>query len=315
MTDQRITRRRFLESTAVVSGALIVGDRLLAAEPAKRPTAVDQVKLGKTGLRICRLGMGFGSVGGSVQRSLGQDGLTRLIRYGYERGVRYIDTAESYRTHEMIAAAIKGLPRETLFIQTKMPGNPEKPLEVLDRYRRELGVEYIDSVLTHCVVRHDWDDERRRVLDALEEAKARKIIRAHGMSCHSVPALKRSGEIDWVDVHLVRINPQGVNMDTPAERWNAKSDASHVPAVVEQLKVLHAKKRGVIGMKIMGEGAFTSPEDREKSIRFAMRCPGLSAIVIGFKSTAEIDEAIERMNRALAELPDAAEAAEATEAA
>jgi predicted aldo/keto reductase-like oxidoreductase len=181
-----------------------------------------------------------------------------------------------------------------------MGGVPQNPLQELDRFRKELDTDYIDSVLTHCAVTKTWDEERKKVLDALHEAKEKKIIRAHGLSCHSLPAVARSTQVDWVDVHLVRINPQGSHVDTPSARWNAKSDISHVPAVMEQIKIMHEKRHGIIGMKIMGEGEFTDPKDREKSIRFAMQCGLLDSIVIGFKNTAEIDEAIERMNRALA---------------
>jgi predicted aldo/keto reductase-like oxidoreductase len=270
---------------------------------AKRtPTAVDQVTLGKTGLTLSRRGMGAGSNSGNVQRSLGADGFNRLVRYAYDQGITYIDTADSYKTHTMVREAIKGLPREKLFIQSKMPGVPEKPLEVLDRYRQELGVEYIDSLLTHCGTTANWDDERRRVLDALEEAKDRKIILAHGVSCHSLPALTKAAELDWVDVNLVRINPQGAHIDTPAETWNATSDNSHLPPVLKQIKIMRQNNHGVIGMKIIGNGDFTNPEDREKSIRFTMQSGLTDAVVIGFKSPAEIDEAIMRINNALAEI-------------
>ncbi len=136
-----------------------------------------------------------------------------------------------------------------------------------------------------------------------QEAKDKKIIRAHGVSCHSLPALARGVELDWVDVHLVRVNPQGSHMDTAdSKTWNAQSNVSHVPAVMEQIALMHKKGRGVIGMKIMGEGDFTKPEDREKSIRFAMQSGLLDCVTIGFKRPAEIDEAIQRMNSALAEM-------------
>ena len=298
MPRRAISRRQFIAKTAAVAGGLFASP-LIAAATAKRP-AVDQVPLGKTGLKLSRLGSGCGSHGGSIQRALGQDGFTRLIRYAYDQGITYLDTAQSYRTHEMIREAVKGLPREKLFIQSKMSGNPEKPLEVLDRFRKELDTDYIDSLLTHCTVTPKWDDERRRVLDALEEAKDKNIIRAHGVSCHSLPALKRSVEIGWTDVHLVRLNPQGVWMDTPAETWNAESNAAHVPPVIEQIKLMREKGHGVIGMKLIGNGDFTDPADREKAIRFVMQSNLTDAVVIGFKSPAEINEAIMRINNALA---------------
>jgi len=301
MRHHPLTRRQFLvRSTALAGAALLAPSTLPAASPGKR-TAVDLVELGKTGLKLSRLGIGTGSQGGKVQRDLGREGFNRLIRYAYDKGVTYIDTAENYRTHEFIREAIQGLPREKLFIQTKMPGVPEKPLEVLDRYRRELGVDYLDSVLSHFATTDNWDEQRRRVLDALEEAKQKKIILAHGVSCHGLPALRRATQVDWVDVHLVRLNPQGRHVDGPTEKWNPGVNETTVPEVVQELKAMRAKGRGIIGMKLIGNGEFNAPEDREKSIRYAMQCGLLDAVVIGFASPAEIDEAIERMNRALAE--------------
>lgn len=260
-------------------------------------TASDQVTLGHTGIKLSRLGIGTGSNSGEVQRSLGREGFNRLIRYAYDHGITYIDTAQSYHTHDWIRDAIKGLPREKLFIQTKMPNSPDKPLEVLDQYRQELGVDYLDSVLSHFAHTPDWPDERKRVLDALDEAKEKKIIRAKGVSCHGLPALKRATGLDWVDVHLVRINPQGRHMDGP----NFSDHVAPTAPPIEEITAMRAKGRGIIGMKIIGNGEFRTPEEREKSIRFAMRCGLLDAVVIGFASTAEIDEAIERINRALAE--------------
>ncbi len=307
MNGHTTTRRGFLRYTAGVAGVLMApaapAEAAGPAQTAKKiPTAVDQVTLGKTGLKLSRLGIGCGSNSGNVQRALGQDGFTRLLRYAFDQGVTYIDTAESYRTHEFIREAIKGIPREKLFIQTKMSARGDKPLETIDRFRKELGVDYIDSLLTHCVVTGNWDQERKRFMDAFEEAKQKGIIRSHGVSCHSLPALARSASLAWCEVHLVRLNPQGAHMDTPAETWNAPSDVSHVPAVIEQVGVMRQKGRGIIGMKLSGNGDFTKFEDRKRAVHFAMKCGLLDAAVIGFKSTDEIDEAIALMNEALAEV-------------
>ena len=303
MPTRQITRRQFIRSTAALAGGVLLSScALQKSAKVSKPTAVDQVTLGKTGLKLSRLGIGTGSKGGSIHRGLGSDSFNRLIRYAYDQGITYIDTADNYKTHTMVRDAIKDLPREKLFIQSKMPGVPEKPLEFLDRYRSELDVDYIDSLLVHCAVASDWDEECKRLLDALEEAKAKKIIRAHGVSCHSLPALAKAAQLDWVDVNLVRINPQGAHVDTPAESWDAQSDVSHVAAVLEQLAAMRKKGHGIIGMKLIGDGDFTNPQDREKSIRFAMRPGLLDAAVIGFKSADEIDEAIRRINLALAEI-------------
>jgi aryl-alcohol dehydrogenase-like predicted oxidoreductase len=299
-----ITRRQFIEKTAAVAGGILLSPLAgRMVQGAAKKTAVDLVPLGKTGLKACRLSFGCGTRSGRVQQELGQDGFTRLLRYAYDQGITHIDIARSYRTHNMLGEAIKGLPREKLFIQTKMGGRPDDPMQEIDDYRKTYGVDYIDSLLVHCSVTPNWDEQRKRVMDAMQEAKDKKIILSHGVSCHSLPALKRAVELDWVDVHLVRINPQGVMMDTPrTDSYNAQSNETHVPAVMEQLKLMRKKGRGIIGMKIMGEGRFTSPEEREKSVRFAMQPGLLDCVTIGFKNTAEIDEALRRMNNALADV-------------
>jgi predicted aldo/keto reductase-like oxidoreductase len=300
MQTNDITRRQFLGTSAVFTGAAILASmNPLAAQTAKR-TAADQVELGKTGLKCSRLGLGAGTNSGNVQRSLGHEGFNKLIRYAYDQGITYFDTAQGYQTHEWIAEAVKGLPREKLFIQTKMPGGAENPAELLDRYRKELNTDYIDSVLIHCMTDHGWHDQQKRVMDALEEAKDKKIIRAKGVSCHGLPALTRATETGWVDIHLVRVNPQGRHIDGHSSNWNESGNETTLPEVLKELKAMHEKGRGIIGMKLIGNGEFTKAEDREKSIRYAMGLGLLDAVVIGFKSPAEIDEAIERINRALA---------------
>jgi predicted aldo/keto reductase-like oxidoreductase len=235
-----------------------------------------------------------------VQYALGQENFNTLIHYAYDQGITYFDCAQTYRTFEWMKGAIKGLPREKLFIQSKIPGQPEKVLEAIDRHRKVFDTDYVDSMLIHCMVKDRWTDQWRRIMDGFDEAKEKKWIRAKGVSCHSLPALRAAAASNWTDVHLVRVNPQGAHIDGANEEvWD---NQVHDPGpVLAELQTMRAKGRGVIGMKIIGNGDFTKPEDRGKSIRYAMSRPELDAVVIGFKSTAEIDEAIQRMNQALAE--------------
>jgi predicted aldo/keto reductase-like oxidoreductase len=295
MSEHRLNRREFIRQSAAVMGA---APAAMAASPAR---ATDMVPLGKTGVRMARLGIGTGSNGGDVQRGLGQEAFTRLIRYGVERGVTYIDTADNYRIHEMVGVAIKGLPRERLFIQTKMPWDrapfPDRPEEAIDRYRRELGVEYIDSLLLHCALKHTWPADLRRMMDAFDDAKQKGIIRVKGVSCHGLPALTAATHADWVDVHLARINHRGHHMDGVDGTWK---EPGNQPAAMQEIRAMHAKGRGIIGMKLAGNGDFTRPEDRQQALQFALTCGCVDAIVIGFKSAGEIDEAIGRMDRILA---------------
>jgi len=299
MKAHGLNRRQFIKGAFTAAGALMAGASSpgFTAVPAKR-TAVDQVALGNTGIRLSRLGMGTGSNSGEVQFELGQESFKNLVRYAYDQGITYFDCAESYRTFEWIGGAIKGLPREKLFLLSKVPGQPDDVLQAIDRHRKVFDTDYVDALLIHCMINRGWTDSFRRIMDGFDAARDKGWIRSKGVSCHSLPALRTAAAAAWTEVHLVRVNPQGRRIDGEEEEvW---SDRTHsVSPVVEQLQALKAKGRGVIGMKIIGNGEFTTAEDREKSIRWAMSRPELDSVVIGFKSRAEIDEAIRRMNEAL----------------
>lgn len=306
MKRHGLNRRQFIRTSAVLAGTALLSPWALsniraASAPAGKRTAVDQMTLGKTGIKLSRLGIGTGSNNGQEQTALGRDGFTKLIHYAYDQGITYIDTAESYRTFEWISDAVKGLPREKLYIQSKMDGKPADVLAVIDHHRKVFNTDYIDSLLVHCMTRDAWTDEWKRIMDGFNEAKEKKWIRAKGVSCHSLPALRAATASDWTEVHLVRVNPQGIYTDGEVADWSS-STHHEISPVMQEIKTMHEKGHGVIGMKICGAGTFTGAADREKSIRFAMACKNIDAIVIGFTSTQQIDEAIERMNRALAEV-------------
>ncbi len=302
MSDSRFSRREFLQKSVTATSALVLGSGALVnaeVKTAARRTAVDQVTLGNTGIKISRLGMGTGSNSGQVQHALGREGFNSLVKYAFDQGITFFDCSQTYQTFEWLGGAIKGLPREKLFLQSKIPGHPEKILDVIDHHRKVFDTDYLDSLLIHCMIKDGWTGQWQRIMDGFSEAKEKGWIRSKGVSCHSLPALRDATVTPWVEVHLVRLNPQGRRIDGPEESvWN---DIVHdVSPVVTQLKAMRAKGRGVIGMKIIGNGEFVNAEDREKSIRFAMSRPELDAVVIGFKSRDEIDEAIKRINAALA---------------
>jgi predicted aldo/keto reductase-like oxidoreductase len=303
MKPHQITRRHFIRTSTVLASTALLSPwaKYLCHAATGTRTAVDQVTLGKTGIKLSRLGIGTGVNSGSDQVKLGKAEFIKVVRYAYDHGVTYVDTAEAYETFGWIGEAIKGLPREKLFVQSKVRGQPADVLAAIDNHRKTFNTDYIDSLLIHCMTRDGWTDQWKRIMDGFNEAKEKKWIRAKGVSCHTLPALRNATASDWTEVHLVRVNPQGNHMDGMKADWGGQTRADIDP-VMQQIKEMHAKGRGVIGMKIIGNGDFRNPEDREKSIRFAMGCKDIDAIVIGFTRTKEIDEAIERMNRALAEV-------------
>jgi predicted aldo/keto reductase-like oxidoreductase len=304
-SKNNVTRRDFLRQSAEAITITAIGaDLIVNAEAAPGGAAADWVPLGrKTKVKIPRLGMGTGTVNGKTQRDLGQEGFNALVKHAYDRGVRYIDTADNYKTHEFVREAIRAnkLPRENIFIQTKLPLRAETtadPMKTIDRYRKELGVDYIDSLLIHCATKASWVVDQKALMDAFDEAQAKGWIRTKGCSCHGLTALREATKSDWMEVQLARVNPQGVFVDGD-HPTNPHFREGKVAEAMKEIKAMHDKGRGIIGMKIIGEGAFTNPEDREKAVRYAMTCGFVDAVVIGFKNNAEIDEAVERINRAL----------------
>lgn len=291
------TRREFLK-TGLAVPALAGSGGIVSAWAPKR-SASDWVTLGGSGVKVTRLAFGTGTFSGRVQRNLGQDAFTRLVRHAYDSGIRFFDTGESYSgTPQMLGIALKGLPRDSYRLMTKWDvGRDQDAKARLDRYRRDLGSEYIDILLIHYVRDPRWTEITKPAQDGLSEAKAKKTILAHGVSTHGLPALGTVLGNKWVDVSLLRTNHAGVHMDTPD--ISDPDIIGDVKQVVAHTRKIHAQGTGVIGMKLIGEGRFTKPEEREASIRFVLGLGSVDAITIGYKSTAEVDEAIERVNRAL----------------
>ncbi len=291
------TRRDFLKSSvaATVLGGV---SGVVSAAPEKR-SATDWVMLGKSGVRVTRLAFGTGSYGGSVQRALGQEQFTRLVRHAYDRGIRFFETADAYTgMPQMLAEALKGIPRDSYRLMTKYRlRDKDGPKATIDRFRKDLNSEYFDILLMHCVRSARWREELKPVQDAFSEAKEKKVILAHGASVHGLLPLRAFPGYQWLDVALMRVNHTGTRMDTLQTRDT--DDVGNVEEVVSHAKKIHAQGTGVLGMKLIGEGSFKKPEEREAAMKFVMGLGAIDAVTIGYKSTAEIDEAIERMNRAL----------------
>ena len=290
------SRRNFLK--AGLAAGVFAGAGGLPVRAA-RGTATDWVTLGKSGVKVTRLAFGTGSISGRVQRELGQDEFTRQVRYAYDHGIRFFETAESYGDmHRMLGIALKGLPRDSYRLMTKVTTRDGvNPTEKIDELRKLANTEYFDIALLHYQHTGTWPTDTTRWQDGILEAKSKKAVIGHGASVHGLPALRRMPGNKWLEVAMIRMNHKGTKMD--AEDFNTNG-SGNVKEVVAHAKQVHSEGMGIISMKLIGEGAFTTREDRQAAMRFAFNNAGVDAVTVGFKSTKEIDEAIENLNLALA---------------
>lgn len=294
MTDY--SRRHFLK-TGLAAGALI-GTGSLPLKAA-RQTATDWVTLGKSGVKVTRLAFGTGTMSGRVQRELGQEQFTRLVRHAHERGIRFFETAESYgEMHKMLGIALKGVPRDSYRLMSKVTTRPGvDPQEKIDELRKLANTEYFDVMLLHWQHLASWPTDSLRWQDGILEAEAKKAVVGHGASVHGLPALRKFPENKWLEIAMIRMNHTGAKMD--GEDYNT-GGPGNVTEVVEHVKQVRADGMGVISMKLIGEGSFTNREDRKAAMRYAFRTAGVDSVTVGYKNTAEIDEAIENLNLAFA---------------
>jgi len=296
----KMARRKFLTSTLAGAGGMILGCSGAGAKRAADgppPGPFEIVPLGKTGLKVSRVGLGTGMHGGNRQSDhtrLGRERLEGLVRAAYDRGIRLFDMADLYGTHPYVGRALKPMPRDQYVLVSKIwvrrGGIPERERPganiLLDRFRKELATDYVDIVQLHCMTSKTWTDEQKKQMDLLENLKAKGIIRAHGISCHSVEAMSAAAASPWVDVVHARVNAFGAAMDAPPEK------------VAPVLKQLCAAGKGVIGMKLVGEGRFRDDDHKkDESIRWALRPDRVDTMVVGCLSEAEIDDFCGRVAR------------------
>ena len=296
-------RREFLAMSLAGAGGILFGSRFSAAQEQK-PRVFDPyelVPLGKTKIKLTRVGLGTGMRGGDRQSNhtrMGKEKFEALAQAAYERGVRLFDVADLYGTHPFLAGALAKMKRKDYVISSKIwwrqGGIPEKERPdcdiVVERFLKELNTDYIDVILLHCVSSAKWPEEVGKQMEALEKLKKKGIIRAHGVSCHSLEALEAAANEPWVDSVHVRINAYGEKMDAPPEK------------VVPVIKKMHEAGKGVIGMKLIGEGSFRdSDEKRDGSVRFVLGLGCVDAMVVGFEKIEEIDDFAARVRKVAVE--------------
>jgi predicted aldo/keto reductase-like oxidoreductase len=293
----QFSRRDFLKTG--VAATVLSGAGSAALFGTTRRSATDWVTLGKSKVKVTRLAFGTGTYGGRVQRELGQAEFTRLVRHAYDSGIRFFETAESYHgMPEMLAIALKGIPRDSYRLMTKYSTPPSgEPVAKIEQFCKQLNTDYIDILLLHCLRPPTWAADYRGLEDGFVQAQDKGLIQSRGASIHGLPALRTIPGNQFLEIAMIRMNHNGTRMDTPSMRdVNAPGD---VKEVVAHTRKVHAQGMGVISMKLVGEGRFTRAEDRDASMKFAMNLGCVDSVTLGFKSTAEIDEAIARMNRVM----------------
>jgi aryl-alcohol dehydrogenase-like predicted oxidoreductase len=253
------------------------------------------VTLGKTGIQCSLVGMGTGSHGtgqASNQTRKGTKEFTRIVRHALDRGITLFDVADQYGSHTYLREALKGVDRDKYVIQTKTHAHDASTAKThLERYLLELGVDHIDILLLHCMTDKDWPAKNQGSMEYLMKAREQGLIRAHGTSCHGMDPLRTSAKDPFVQIDLARINPEGLIMD------DRKPDE-----VASELQEMHDAGKGVIGMKILGEGAFKEPERRDASLRYVLGLGTVDAFIIGFESPEQIDDVLTRTDAAIATL-------------
>ena len=297
-------RRNFVRALSLGTAHLLFSNPLNACRSVHKGTdPLQKVLLGNSGIQTTLLGLGTG-----VHASNRQAFLTRqekhksldLLLHAYDKGIRFFDCADTYGTHGLVAEAMKKMNRGEITLTSKIwvrdggipePDRPDAPV-VVDRFRKELDTDCIDLVQIHCMVDENWIETQKKQMDLLENLKAKGIIKAHGVSVHSLAAMKSAVESPWVDVIHVRINPFGIAMDRPEPE-----------EVVEVIRQLHQSGKGVIGMKLVGNGKLRDQSERiDQSLRFVMGLNAVDMIIVGFEETDQVDNYLTRMEKTLAEL-------------
>lgn len=280
-------RREFLKTAALGAGALALGT---AQATVGKFDAFEVVELGHTGLKFPRLMMGTGVRGGMRQCNLTRMGAEKaqaLLRAAFDRGIRAFDLADLYGTHSFLLPALKGVKRSELCISSKIwfrgGGIPEKERPdadvVVARFLKEIGTDYLDLVQLHCVTTEKWPDELQKQEEILAALKKKGVLRAHGVSCHSLAALSAAAKTQWTDSVHTRINPFGALMDGPAEK------------VLPVAKEIKAQGKGLIAMKILGEGKFGKDEEKKlASLRYVLTEARADWLLVGFDNAEQIDD-------------------------
>lgn len=305
MSQFNMNRRKFVSALGLGTAHILFSNPLFAASPARFASnnPVQKVKLGNSAIETTLLGVGTGVHAGNRTSFLTKQDRQKslkLLQHAYDLGIRNFDCADTYGTHGLVAEALAKKNRNEYQLTSKIwvrgggipePERPDADV-VVERFRKELNTDYIDLVQIHCMVDENWTETQKKQMDILENLKAKGIIRAHGVSVHSLDAMKDAVKSPWVDVLHARINPYGMAMDKP----NPKE-------VVEVIQQMHKAGKGVIGMKLVGDGKLRNDSKKiDDSLRFVLGLGCVDMMIVGFEEAEQIDNYIGRIEKSLVEI-------------
>jgi aryl-alcohol dehydrogenase-like predicted oxidoreductase len=297
-------RRNFIRALSLGTAHLLFTNPIFAGQTRYASSyPVQKVRLGKSGIETTLLGIGTGVHAGNRSAFLTRQDKQKslaLLQHAWDKGIRFFDCADTYGTHGLMAEALKKMNREEVTLTSKIwvrgggipePERPDANI-VIDRFRKELNTDYIDLVQLHCLVEENWTETQKKQMDILDNLKAKGIIKAHGVSVHSLEAMKDAVKNPWIDVIHVRINPYGIAMDKP--------DPAEVVEVINQL---HAEGKGVIGMKLVGNGDYREDSQKiDNALKFVLGLESVDMMIVGFETSEQVDNYLARTENALESL-------------
>ncbi|MDF1514491.1 MAG: aldo/keto reductase [Anaerolineae bacterium] len=239
-----------------------------------------KVELGNTNLHVSKLALGTGTNGwgnSSEQTRKGPDWLVEHLKQGYQLGINFWDLADGYGSHAYARRALASLNRDEIVIATKTSSQDELTCrDAVNRFLKELDTDYLDILLLHGKKSDDWNITYRPAMNVLSEFKDKGLVKAVGISCHGLDALKVAAKESWVDVILARVNYADIRMDASTEQ------------VLPVLQTAYNNGKGIYAMKVLGCGPLADNPD--KAIRYIMNLDCIHAMTIGHTEDAQLGQ-------------------------
>lgn len=237
---------------------------------------MDKVELGNTGIIVSRLC--FGSLTMTpFQANLSIEEGSWLIKYAYNRGINFLDTAEIYDNYGYIREALKAIDRKKYVIATKCYAYTyEMAKKSLELALSELDTDYIDIFMLHeqesiHTIRGHWE-----AIEYFKEAKKQGKIRAIGISTHRIEGVLGAIEVEDIEVIHPIVNIQGIGIQD-----------GNIYDMLKAINRAHDMGKGIYAMKPLGGGHLINKV--EEAFNFVRNIPFIDSIAIGMQSKDEID--------------------------